>query len=74
LDFLIFLHAFGDGRENGFESFVGGALGSVFSEGGLDGFNQFSFVHGSDVSENAVGGWQEKIRWNPRDFSSDSLI
>src|SRR6187455_2326764 len=61
LDFLVLLHAFGDGRENGFEGFIGSALGSVFSEGGLDGINEFSFVHGSDVSENAPGCWQEKI-------------
>ena len=61
LDFLVFLHACGDGRENGFEGFVGSTLGSVFSEGGLDGINQFSFIHGSDVSENAAGCWQEKI-------------
>jgi hypothetical protein len=27
----------------------------------LDGFNQFRFVHGSDVSENGTGAWQEKI-------------
>ena len=62
LDFLVLLHTFGDGRKNGFEGFVGSTLGRVFSEGSLDGFNQFSFVHGSDVSENASVGWQEKIR------------
>ena len=61
LDFLVLPHAFGDRRENGFEGFVGSTLGSVFSEGGLDGFNEFSFIHGSDVCANAVGCWQEKI-------------
>lgn len=61
LDFLVFLHAFGDRGENGFEGFVGSALGSVFSEGGLDGINKFSFVHGDDVCANGIGGWQEKI-------------
>jgi len=62
LDFLVLLHAFGDGGEDGFECLVGSALGSVFSEGGLDGFNQFRFVHGNDVSEKVAGAWQEKIR------------
>ena len=61
LYFLVLLYAFGDGRENGFEGFVGSALSSVFSEGGLDGFNEFSFVHGSDVCANVVEAWQEKI-------------
>ena len=61
LDFLVLLHASGDGGEDRFEGFVGGTLGGVFSEGELDGFNQFRFVHGNDVSENGVGAWQEKI-------------
>jgi hypothetical protein len=61
LDFLIFLYAFGDGGENGFEGLVSRALGSVFSEGDLDGINEFSFIHGSDVSENVPAPWQEKI-------------
>lgn len=62
LDFFILFHTCSDGREDGFESFVGSALGGVIPESGLDGFNKFSFVHGGDVSENGTGGWQEKIR------------
>ena len=61
LDFLIFLYAFGDGGENGFEGLVSRALSGVFSEGDLNGINEFSFVHGEDVSENAPAPWQEKI-------------
>jgi hypothetical protein len=61
LDFLVLLHASGDGGEHGFEGFVSSTLGSVFSEGELDGFDQFSFVHGSHVSENEGEGWQAQI-------------
>ena len=61
LDFLVLFHAFGDGGEDGFEGFVGGTLGGFFSESGLDGFNQFRFVHGSHVCANGTGPWQEKI-------------
>jgi hypothetical protein len=47
LDFLVLLHAFGDRGEHGFEGFVGGTLGGFFSESGLDGINEFCFIHGS---------------------------
>lgn len=61
LDFMIFLHAFGDGRENGFEGLVSRALGSILSEGDLNGINEFRFVHGCNGFENTQGGWQAKI-------------
>jgi hypothetical protein len=33
--------------QDGVESLIGTTFGSVFPEGGLDGFNKFSFVHGN---------------------------
>ncbi len=61
LDFRIFFYACGNGGEDGIEGFFRRTLGGIFSEGCLDGFNQFRFVHGSDVCANAAGAWQEKI-------------
>ena len=47
LDFLVLLHPFGDRGEHGVEGFFGETLGGVFPEGGLNGINEFSFVHGN---------------------------
>jgi hypothetical protein len=65
LDFLVVFHAFGDGGENGFEGFFGEAFGGVFPEGGLDGVDEFSFVHGK-----AIFWWRRKglARENPLVF------
>ena len=46
LDFLIFLHACGDGGKDCVEGFFRGTLGGVVSEGFLNGFYKFCFVHG----------------------------
>lgn len=68
LDFRVFLYAVGDGRKHGFECLIGRTLGGVFTEGDLDGINQFSFVHGNDVCANVIPGWQEKIRSKKSEF------
>jgi len=45
LNATVFLHAFCDGGENGFESFASGALGDFATEVLLDEFEELCFVH-----------------------------
>ena len=68
LDFLVLFNALGDGIEDCIDCFVGCTLGNVFSQGFLDGFYEFGFVHGSRVCASGFRAWQEKIRLWVREF------
>jgi hypothetical protein len=74
LDFPVLFHTGDDGGENGFECFVGGALGGVFAEGGLDGINEFSFVHGNASLCGRGAGLAREKPWKSRGiFLNDCL-
>lgn len=49
LHLCVFLHTFSDGIKNCCDGVLSGALGCIFSEGFLDCFNKFTFIH--DVND-----------------------